>query len=362
MIPVNKPFLPDLEEYQGFLKGIWQRNWLTNHGPLVSKLEEELARYLGVKHLFFVNNGTIAIQIALKAVAKPGKVITTPFSYVATTSSLVWEGYKPVFADIEKQSFNIDPDKVEELIDDEVTAILATHVYGNPCLVERLEQISEKHGVPVLYDAAHAFGTHKNGKGILNYGLVSTCSFHATKLFHTIEGGALATNDDSVAEQIKLLRNFGHLSSYEFGQAGINGKSSEFNAAMGLANLNHIADIVADRARVYDRYNQEFEVQFSSDKLAQPAAENGWTANKSYYPVVFSTEEKLKEVVAHLEKYQIYTRRYFYPSLNLLPYLQTQYSCPVSEDISCRVLCLPMYYGLSNEEIVMIASKVKEVL
>lgn len=362
MIQVNKPFIPPLEEYEQYLKGIWDRHWLTNHGPLVLELEQKLAEYLGVKHLLYLNNGTIALQIALKAAAKPGKVITTPFSYVATTSSVVWEGYTPVFADIEPDSMNIDPEKVEALIDDEVTAILATHVYGSPCQVDRLQEISDKYGIPVIYDGAHAFGTHHNGKGILSYGDMATCSFHATKLFHTVEGGAIATNNDELAEEVKLMRNFGHLSSYEFGLAGVNGKGSEVHAAMGLVNFTKIEQILAERKRAHQTYDTELAELYANGSLRKPEPLAGWTVNKGYMAVVFRTEEEMHAVIAHLEAQNIFTRRYFYPSLNTLDYLETYQACPVSEDICSRVLCLPMYYDLTDEEIIRISSLIKEKL
>src|SRR5688572_25479009 len=234
MINVTKSFLPPIEEYVKYLEGIWERCHLTNHGPLVNELEEKLKTYLGVKNFFYLNNGTIAIQLAIKALDITGEVITTPFSYVATCSSIVWENAKPVFVDIDPGNFTIDATKIEAAITPRTSAILATHVYGIPCNVEEIDRIAKKHKLKVVYDAAHAFGVEYKGASLLNYGHISTLSFHATKLFHTVEGGGITTNDDELAHRIAYMRNFGHKGQEEFWGLGINGKSSEFHAAMGL--------------------------------------------------------------------------------------------------------------------------------
>ena len=243
MIPVTKPFLPPIEEYQKYTEGIWQRNWLTNNGPLVNELELKLKDYLQVPHLLFLNNGTIAIQIAIKALQLKGDIITTPFSYVATTSSIVWEGCQPVFVDIDKHTFNIDASKIEAAITPNTSAILATHVYGNPCDIDAIAAIAKKHNLKVIYDAAHCFGTKYKGKSVFAYGDVCTTSFHATKLFHTVEGGAVFCNDADLLRKMAQLRNFGHDGPEHFNEVGINGKNSEFHAAMGLANLKYIQQI-----------------------------------------------------------------------------------------------------------------------
>ncbi|TVP43483.1 MAG: aminotransferase class I/II-fold pyridoxal phosphate-dependent enzyme, partial [Mongoliibacter sp.] len=237
MIPVTKPFSPPIEEYKKYIDEIWERNWYTNNGPLVNQLEKDLKQYLGVSEVAFVSNGTIAIQIALKALGIHKKVITTPFSYVATTSSLVWEGCEPVFADIDSNTLNIDPLKIEELIDEDTQAILATHCFGNACEIDQIEKIAHKHGLKVIYDAAHCFGTKYKGESIFNFGDISTTSFHATKLFHTIEGGAIFSGNKELRKKVSFLRNFGHDGPEKFNGVGINGKNSEFHAAMGLCNL-----------------------------------------------------------------------------------------------------------------------------
>jgi dTDP-4-amino-4,6-dideoxygalactose transaminase len=350
MINVSKPFLPDIEDYYSYIKGIWERNWLTNNGPLVNSLELKLKEYLDAKHLLFMGNGTIAIQIAIKALDLRGDIITTPFSYVATTSSIVWEGCNPVFVDIDKDTFNINPALIEAAITDNTTAILATHVFGNPCDIDAIQKIADKHKLKVIYDAAHCFGTKYKGKHVYNYGDISTASFHATKLYHTIEGGAVVTNDAEVLKKMVFLRNFGHETFETFACVGINGKNSEFHAAMGLVNLKHVPDLLQsrkDQARVYDRELDELRVK--KQKITP-----GSDVNQSYYPVVFESEQALLKSFQALNDNWIYPRRYFYPSLSSLNYVQ-KYSTPVSDDIARRILCLPMYHTLKNEEIEFIS-------
>src|SRR5690606_27065948 len=240
MIPVTKPFLPKVEEYDKYLASIWERQWLTNNGPLVNEFELKLKEYLDVNHLLYVSNGTIALQIAIKALELSGEIITTPFSFVATTSSIVWEGCKPVFVDIDSETFNIDPRKIESAITPSTSAILATHVYGNPCDIDAIQKIADKYNLKVIYDAAHCFGTKYKGKSVFDYGDISTTSFHATKLFHSIEGGAVFTRCPELLKKMSFIRNFGHNGPSDFKELGLNGKNSEFHAAMGLCNLNYV--------------------------------------------------------------------------------------------------------------------------
>src|SRR5690554_2586932 len=254
MIPVTKPFLPPLEEYKKYIDGIWQRQWLTNMGPLASELEMKLKEHLKVKHLLFVTNGTVALQMAIKALELKGEGITTPFSFIATTSSIVWEGCKPVFVDIDRSSLNIDPAKIEAAITKKTTAILATHVYGNPCDVEAIDEIAKKHNLKVIYDGAHAFGAEVNGKSVFEYGDISTCSLHATKLFHSIEGGLVITKDPDLLKRLAYIRNFGFKNSEAFAALKINGKNSEFHAAMGLVNLSHYDAIHEKRRILFNAY------------------------------------------------------------------------------------------------------------
>jgi dTDP-4-amino-4,6-dideoxygalactose transaminase len=350
MINVTKPFLPPIEEYNELLKGIWNRNWLTNNGPLVNELELKIKDYLGLPHMLFLGNGTIAIQIAIKALGLKGKIITTPLSYVATTSTIVWEGCEPVFVDVDPLSLNIDPAKIEASITPETSGILATHVYGNPCDIDAIEKIAKKHDLKVIYDAAHAFGTTYKGKSVFNYGDIITTSFHATKLFHTTEGGAVFTGNGDLLKRMSLLRNFGHSSPEDFDGVGINGKNSEFHAAMGLCNLKYINRILKARVescRIYDEKLGTLAVQ-------KPVINPNSQWNYSYYPIIFKSEEQLLKSINLLNGSWIYPRRYFYPSLSKLDYVKPQ-ETPIADDIAKRVLCLPLYYGLHEEDITFIA-------
>lgn len=350
MIPVTKPFLPPRAEYDHFLDGIWERNWLTNNGPLVNELELRLKKYLAVDNLLFLTNGTIAIQLAIKALELTGEIITTPFSYVATTSSIVWEGCSPVFVDIDKYSFNIDPSKIETAITDKTSAILATHVYGNPCDIDKIETIAKKHNLKVIYDAAHCFGTTYKGKSVFAYGDVVTTSFHATKVFHTIEGGAVFTNDESVLAKMTYMRNFGHDGPEKFHGVGINAKNSEFHAAMGLVVLDHIPNILAKRKELSLYYTSVLK----NTKIKGIQLLTNSEFNYAYYPIVLDSEENTQKVIQALNKHLIYPRRYFYPSLSHLEYLIDTQSTPVSDEVAARVICLPLYHTLSKVEIDLI--------
>ncbi|WP_028120939.1 DegT/DnrJ/EryC1/StrS family aminotransferase [Epilithonimonas tenax] len=353
MIPVTKPFLPPQQVYQHYLEGIWKRQWLTNMGPLANDLEMKLKEHLKVDHLLFVTNGTIAIQMAIKALQLKGEIITTPFSFVATTSSIVWENCEPVFVDIDKNTLNIDADKIEASISDKTSAILATHVYGNPCDVEKIEDIAKRHNLKVIYDAAHAFGVEINGKSVFEYGDISTCSLHATKLYHSTEGGLIFTKDANLLKKLAYIRNFGFDGPESFAELGLNGKNSEFHAAMGLANLKYIDSIHRKRKEITERYDEKLKNLKASRPLWHSASEN----NFSYYPIVFDSEELMLNIIANLKLHEIYTRRYFYPSLaTSLPYVKSGAAhLAITEDIARRVLCLPLYYDLTLEEVDMIS-------
>lgn len=350
MIPVTKPFLPPIEEYEQYLKDIWKRNWLTNNGPLVNELELKLKEHLDLKHLLFVTNGTIALQLAIKALGLKGKIITTPFSYVATTSSIVWEGCEPVFVDIDRETCNIDPAKIELAITPDTVAILATHVYGNPCDVEAIDKIARSRKLKVIYDGAHAFGVKVKGRSIFEYGDISTCSFHATKLFHTVEGGAVVTNDPDLLKKMAYLRNFGHDGPERFADLGINAKNSELHAAMGLVNLKYVDHIISIRKSLslhYDRFLKTFQG-------AKPRIADNTDYNYAYYPLIFNTEKLLLAVQETLNQNWIHPRRYFFPSLEDLPYVHPKSRCAVTDEVSKRVLCLPLYDTLTPEEIDMV--------
>ena len=350
MIPVTKPFLPPQEDYKMYLDGIWKREWLTNMGPLASQLEMDLKNYLGVQHLLYVTNGTVAIQMAIKALNLTGEIITTPFSFVATTSSIVWEGCTPVFVDIDPESLNIDAAQIEAAITENTSAILATHVYGNPCDVEEIDRIAKKHNLKVIYDAAHAFGVQIKGKSIFEFGDISTCSLHATKLYHSVEGGLIVTKDSDLLKKLASIRNFG-ISGYDsFSELGLNGKNSEFHAAMGLANLKHIQSISEKRKAVVRRYDEKLTNLHARRPVWHLHSEN----NASYYAIVFDSEELMLKCKDHLQLNEIGTRRYFYPSLaSSLPYLDAKY-LQLTDDIAKRVLCLPLYYDIAVEEVDLI--------
>lgn len=347
MILVTKPFLPPVGDYQKFIDKIWENQWLTNMGPFSKQLESELKDFLDVKELLFVTNGTVALQMAIKALDLKGEIITTPFSFVATTSSIVWEGCTPIFVDIDEETFNIDASKIEAAITDKTTGILATHVYGNPCDVEAIEEIAKRHNLKVIYDAAHAFGVVVNGKSIFEYGDISTCSLHATKLYHSIEGGLVITKDATLTSKLARIRNFGISGFDTFSDLGINGKNSEFHAAMGLVNLKYIKDISQKRKEISEYYDELLKPLGYQKQIWHSGSHN----NYAYYPVVLPTEEYLLKAVQILSENQIQTRRYFYPSLaTALPYLEPK-EFAVTDDISERVLCLPLYYSLKKEEI-----------
>ncbi len=346
MINVTKPFLPPQVEYEMALKEVWRRGWLTNNGPLVNDLELKLKEYLGLNHLLYLSNGTVAIQIAIKVLGLKGEILTTPFSYVATTSSIVWEGCKPVFVDIDPETLNINPRLLEAAITPQTVAILATHVYGNPCDIDAIEVVAKRHNLKVIYDSAHCFGSTYKGKSVFAYGDVCTTSFHATKIYHTVEGGAVISQDSEVTRKMVLMRNFGHDGPERFENVGINAKNSEFHALMGVVNLRYIDEIMDKRkqqSHFYDEKLRGLDVQ--KIKISPKSGHNF-----AYYPIIFKTENDLLKAVKMLNEHWIYPRRYFYPSLSKLNYVESQ-SCPVCEDICTRVLCLPLYHELTDEEI-----------
>lgn len=346
MIPVTKPFLPPIEEYTAYTKGIWERNWLTNNGPLVKELELKLKEYLDLEHLLFLANGTIALQIAIKALGLKGEIITTPFSYIATTSTIFWEGCKPVFVDIDPDTLNINPDKIEEAITPFTSGILATHVYGNPCDIDAIQTIANKHNLKVIYDAAHCFGTKYKEKSVFEYGDICTTSFHATKLFHTIEGGAVFSQSAELIRKMAFMRNFGHNGPEDFAEVGINGKNSELHAAMGLVILKYVDEILENRKLLSGWYDQTL----TNLNIRRPSHQKDSVFNYSYYPIIFESEEELLEKFKALESKEVFCRRYFYPTLNSLRYVQ-QGITPVADDISKRILCLPLFHSLSKKDI-----------
>ena len=354
MINVTKTFLPPQEDYQAILKRAWDAGWITNRGVLVKELEAKLKDYLQVSNIIATTNGTLPLQIAIKALGLTGEIITTPFSYVATTSSIVWEGCTPVFVDIHPDYLTIDETKIEAAITNKTSAILATHVFGNPCHVEAIETIAKKYQLKVIYDAAHCFGVTYKGQSIFNYGDVSTCSFHATKLFHTGEGGALFCKPEYFKAMF-FHHNFGHDGPDVIRSLGINAKMSELQAAMGLAMLPYMETILEQRKKVVIFYNEALkEVKVKTLQLRE---ETEW--NNSYYPVIFNNEVQLLRVKKALENQKIYARRYFFPSLDCLSYVNGS-NCSISKSISKIVLCLPLWAGISKSEIDLVCKIMKE--
>jgi len=356
LIPVTKSFLPPIEEYMAQVQRAYNNQWLTNRGALVVELEQKLTDYLGLQEskILCTNNGTVPLQIALKLLGKGGEIITTPFSYVATTAAIVWEGCTPVFVDIHPEYLTIDETLIEAAITEKTTCILATHVFGNPCNVEEIERIANKHNLKVIYDAAHCFGVKYKGKCIFEYGDVSTCSFHATKLFHTGEGGAIFCNEGELFRQIYYSHNFGHKGPLDFHGLGINAKISELQAAMGLAVLPHMAQILQWREEAVKTYQEKLNPSFQMLKLRE---ESKW--NYSYFPVIFETEEQVLLIEQKLKANNILARRYFYPSLNTVNFVDNV-SMPVSDSIASRILCLPLFSELETEQIKEICDLIKE--
>ncbi|MFG3451585.1 DegT/DnrJ/EryC1/StrS family aminotransferase [Stutzerimonas stutzeri] len=341
MINVTKSYLCNKTKFLSYVDCIYASGWLTNHGPLVSELEDRLRDYLGVRNIILTNNGTLALQIAYRALDLSGSAITTPFSFVATTSSLQWERIRPIFADIDKATWNLDPLAIEAMIDSDTQAIVATHVFGNACDVESIARVAERHRLKVIYDGAHAFGVRYQGESVLNRGDLSTLSFHATKLFHTIEGGAIVTNDDALAARIRLLCNFGIVDTDLIEGIGINAKLNEFAAAMGLCILDDMALILEQREDIARRYEDQLGDHVDLQKQ-QPHSQR----NHSYFPIGLASESQLLRCRAALNAKGINPRRYFYPSLDTLGYLQPQTPQIHSRALSRRVLCLPIYPGL----------------
>lgn len=354
MIPVTKSFLPPLKEYEKYLEDIWSSGQLTNQGKLLQELEYNLKNYLDVKNLHFISNGTVALQLAINALdIYSGEIITTPFSFAATTTSILWQNCTPVFVDIEPNNFCIDVDKIESAITINTKAILAVHVYGYPCNVEKIAIIAKKYNLKVIYDGAHAFGCKYNGLSLLNYGDISTCSFHATKVFHTVEGGCCITKDKQINDKINLTKKFG-FENDSFEYYGINAKNSELHSAMGLCNFKYILQIIKERKKISLLYDK-----LLNGYIQRPREVENFEYNYIYYPVIFKSETELLKVASALEDESIYIRRYFYPSLNKLSFIKNKTDCPISEDISTRIACLPLYVGLKKHEIEKICDIIK---
>ncbi|MBL0043457.1 MAG: DegT/DnrJ/EryC1/StrS family aminotransferase [Flavobacteriales bacterium] len=357
-ISVTRSFLPPKAEFDKRLADIWASYHLTNNGPQVQELEGRLKDMLGAEHFFFMGNGTIALQIAIRALDLIGEVITTPFSYVASTTSILWERCVPVYADIDPATCCIDPARIEERITPRTSAILATHVYGLACDVEAIQAIADKHGLKVIYDGAHAFGSTYKGRSLMTFGDITTGSFHATKIFHTVEGGCIVAKDPEVARRVLLMRQFGHSYDDHF-LAGVNGKNSEFHAAMGLCVLDHFPEIMADRAEQWLHYAGALS-HLPACRVLVPDSRLKY--NHSSFPLLFVDYATMARAQAALLVEDILPRRYFYPSLDQLPYLQDPAPCPVSRHIAESVLCLPLYHGLAVEDRDRVIRIIREAL
>ena len=357
MINVTKTYLPDKEKYKKYVDEIYDNGWITNNGPLVQRLENRLAKYLGVKNIVLVSSGTSALEIAYRTLEIKDEVITTPFSFVATTSSLVSNGLTPIFVDIDEKTLNINIKKIEEKITDKTTAIVPVHIFGNACDVEGIQIIADTNDLKVVYDASHAFGVKYKEESILNYGDISTLSFHATKLFHTIEGGAIIINDDKLVQKARYLINFGIENSESIPELGTNAKMNEFEAAMGLCILDEMKVIKDTREKIVALYETGIKSLLGLQKQNLYA-----TKNFSYFPVIFRNEEELLKVQSALNRENIYPRRYFYNSLDSLTYITPKQFCKNSREVSKRILCLPIYTDLEKKIQVKIITIIKSVL
>ena len=353
---VTMPSLAPLEEYVELLKGVWERGILTHNGPLVQKFENDVCEKLGLNNFVAVSNGTIAIQMAIKALELKGEIITTPFTWVATVSAIKWEGCKPVFCDIDSETLNIDPNKIEALITDKTVAIMPVHVFGNPCNVDAIETIAKRHNLKVIYDGAHAIGSTYKGKSLLGYGDITATSLHATKLLNTAEGGGCITNDKELHEKLKRIRFFGHNNAKNVVEDGFNGKMTEVHAALGIANLKYYDPVLEDRKNKYLLYK---EVLKGQDSIRFQGIKTGET-NYSYFPIIFDNEKLLLECEHKLNAHKIFPRRYFYPSINTFKNIVDYQPTPISENIASKILCLPLYWSLSDEIIQQIALLIKK--
>ncbi|MFQ3237621.1 MAG: dTDP-4-amino-4,6-dideoxygalactose transaminase [Paraglaciecola sp.] len=360
MIPLNKPYLPSFEKYSKYLATIYENVWLTNNGPLLKELKGRLEEYLGVKHLLLTTNGTMALQIAYKALNLKGNVVSTPYSFIATSASVEWLDLNINFADVNPQTLNLCAQNTRQAIDENTTAIVPVHVYGNPCDVKAFEKVAQDHNVKIIYDAAHAFGVKIDGKSILNYGDASILSFHATKLFHAVEGGGIVfKNEDDYQHAVRMI-NFGiDTQSGEITKPGTNGRMSELHAAMGLAMLDDIDIIMERRVHHFDFYHS-----LLGNNVTFPLWHDLANQNAAYLPVIFDTEQQCSRVFAALEQNKIQSRRYFSPSLNTLEHLHAgkPASCPVAERFAKTTLCLPLFVGLSDEDIKKVCTVLIEAL
>ncbi|MFR9166879.1 MAG: DegT/DnrJ/EryC1/StrS family aminotransferase [Dysgonomonas sp.] len=366
IITVTQPALPPLEEFIPYLEKIWNNKWLTNNGPFHQQFEKELADYLGVKYISVFSNGTLALITALQALRITGEVITTPFSFVATTHSLWWNNIKPVFVDIEDKYFNIDPAKIEAAITPKTTAIMPVHVYGNPCNVEEIQRIADIYGLKVIYDAAHAFGVKYKGSSVLNWGDLAILSFHATKVYNTIEGGAIVCQDEKTKKRIDLLKNFGFADEVTVVEPGINAKMNELQAAYGSLQLKYVDNYIAKRREIVSKYNELLkDIKGIRTVLQMENVEHTYP----YYPILVNAQEfgmTRDELYFRLREDDIWGRRYFYPLISEfptykgLPSASTE-NLPIANKTAKEVICLPIYADLELNDVKKICSVIQKL-
>ncbi|KZK71074.1 aminotransferase [Shewanella baltica] len=365
LIPVTQPFLPELNEFTPYLEEIWRNRWLTNNGPFHQRLEKELGEYLGVQHVSLFNNATIALITSLQALKISGEVITTPYSFVATSHSILWNGLAPVFVDIDPNTFNIDPKKIEAAITPKTSAIMPVHCYSNPCDVEAIEAIADKHGLKVIYDAAHAFGVNYKGQSLLNYGDLSILSFHATKVFNTFEGGAVISPDAETKLQIDRLKNFGIEDELTVTAVGINGKMSEINAAFGLVQLKHITQAIEQRKVIDHHYRGKLA---EIEGISVPMLSKDSNSNYSYFPILIESSYGLTrdELYGKLKQNNILSRRYFYPLISNMSMYKGMASAsvdhlPYANEISNRVLCIPIFNEMEMNDVNLVIDLIRNI-
>ncbi len=364
-ILVTQSSMPSYEEYCYEIKDIWESKWLTNNGAKHKELEKKLSEYLNVSNTVLFNNGHMALYTLIKSMNLKGEVITTPFTFASTTHAIVQNGLTPVFCDIKEDDYTIDTDKIESLITDKTSAIVAVHVYGFPCNVEQIENIARKHNLKVIYDAAHAFGVMLDGKGISNYGDASMFSFHATKVYNTIEGGAVVTNDGELVPELNLQKNFGIVDAETVKSVGMNCKMNEFQAAMGICNLRHVDNEIQKRKNIVERYVNNLE---NIDGIKIPKYKDNVKYNYAYFPVVFD-EQKLNVdrniICDKLAENNIFARKYFYPitsDFDCYKEIYNSLDTPIAKKISSRILTLPLYSDLKIEEVDIICNIIKETI
>jgi dTDP-4-amino-4,6-dideoxygalactose transaminase len=363
MIPVTKPYLPNREKLKQYIDGIYERQWLTNNGQLVQELTRRLEVYLGVENLLLVANGTLALQIAYRALgvsdSRPEQhpeAITTPFTFIATASSQKWDGVEPVFVDIDPETWCLAPKNIEAAITPNTRAIVPVHVFGNACEVEAIDTVAKKHSLAVIYDASHAFGVQYKGESLLKHGDAATLSFHATKLFHTGEGGAIVFKRKEDFERAKKMINFGITGPETIDELGINAKMNELQAAMGLCVLDEMEQIARDRQDVTETYDNRL-----GDRVQKQRIQTATSYNHAYYPVALSDEAQVTSLMSLLRDSGIFARRYFYPSLESVTCLDAGFNdCPKSRKLAKRIVCLPIYSGLKTDDTISIAEKVLE--